>query len=204
MARRRDPENDGAMPGEDTTGNRGNIQQQNDFYLPGERVPGGGEPDPNSGAFGRSGETPRERITGEIPPSQPQVNQRSIVGTPSANPVSNTSPTGVAPRKPDVPMPQSGSSFSAPQPQLSQPPAPFQPMSQPPSSMMTSPMGGSTDQMGGSPDISSGPMLRMNSLFGSMGGLKGGGLGVPLDPMSNQKDDPISQLIAMLGQRQNA
>ena len=37
-----------------------------------------------------------------------------------------------------------------------------------------------------------------NALFGSMGGLQGGGLGVPLDPMSNATSDPISSLIESL------
>lgn len=41
-----------------------------------------------------------------------------------------------------------------------------------------------------------GPQRR--SLFGSMGGLKGGGLGVPLDPVSNQESDPITMLLQKL------
>jgi hypothetical protein len=47
-----------------------------------------------------------------------------------------------------------------------------------------------------------GAMLRSssNGMFGSMGGLKGGGLGVPLDPVSDQKSDPINDLINMLTQ----
>jgi hypothetical protein len=39
------------------------------------------------------------------------------------------------------------------------------------------------------------------NLYGSMGGLQGGGLGLPLDPVSDQKSDPISSLIQMLTQR---
>lgn len=48
-----------------------------------------------------------------------------------------------------------------------------------------------------------GPLLspmssQRRGLYGALGGLKGGGLGVPLDPTSNQASDPISGLISML------
>lgn len=39
---------------------------------------------------------------------------------------------------------------------------------------------------------------KMTNLFGSLGGLKGGGLGLPLDPTSNQTSDPIEGLIQLL------
>lgn len=39
---------------------------------------------------------------------------------------------------------------------------------------------------------------KMTNLFGSLGGLKGGGLGLPLDPTSNQISDPIDGLIQLL------
>lgn len=70
--------------------------------------------------------------------------------------------------------------------------------------MEPTPMAGSTDLMGsvpfqpmGSPDV--GTMVNSKAgLFGGLGGLKGGGLGVPLDPTSNTPNDPISGLIQLL------
>lgn len=38
-------------------------------------------------------------------------------------------------------------------------------------------------------------------LLGGSGGLTGGGLGVPFDPTSNQKSDPISSLMELLGKK---
>ncbi len=35
-------------------------------------------------------------------------------------------------------------------------------------------------------------------MFGSSGGLKGGGLGMPFDPTSNQKSNPIDTLLQQL------
>lgn len=43
-----------------------------------------------------------------------------------------------------------------------------------------------------------GPMAVSRGLFGRLGGLQGGGLGVPLDPVNDAKSDPISALIKML------
>lgn len=40
----------------------------------------------------------------------------------------------------------------------------------------------------------------LRSLFGGQGGLTGGGLGLPLDPTSNQSSDPISTLMQLLKQ----
>lgn len=79
----------------------------------------------------------------------------------------------VAPRKPMEPSPmaQMGSTMSTqPSPGV----IPFQPLPGPQS-------------MGG-----------RSNLFGSMGGLKGGGLGIPLDPVSDVASDPISTLIQLL------
>jgi hypothetical protein len=38
-----------------------------------------------------------------------------------------------------------------------------------------------------------------SALYGSMGGLQGGGLGLPLDPTSDQASDPIETLMKLLG-----
>lgn len=42
------------------------------------------------------------------------------------------------------------------------------------------------------------PMGSQRGLFGRMGGLMGGGLGVPFDPVSNAQSNPLSSLIAAL------
>jgi hypothetical protein len=79
---------------------------------------------------------------------------------------------GVAPRRPSEPDPMAGSSFQS---GMGGPGVlPFQPM--------PGPQGG----------------MAQGGLFGSMGGLKGGGLGVPLDPTSNAASDPIDTLIQLL------
>ena len=68
-----------------------------------------------------------------------------------------------------------------------------------------SPMAGSTFQSGvlpfaqfGSPDVGSLATPRSGGLYGESGGLMGGGLGVPLDPQSNQLSPSIEQLIQQL------
>lgn len=48
------------------------------------------------------------------------------------------------------------------------------------------------------PGVSLAKPRGMGSLFGSAGGLQGGGLGLPFDPVSNQKSLPIDGLIQML------
>jgi hypothetical protein len=40
--------------------------------------------------------------------------------------------------------------------------------------------------------------LRSGGMFGSMGGLQGGGLGMPFDPTANEQSDPISTLLQLL------
>lgn len=81
----------------------------------------------------------------------------------------------VAPRKPMEPSPMAsqGSSMQAPMPGV----LPFKPL--------PGPMMGTTQ----------------GRLFGSMGGLKGGGLGLPLDPISDVASDPIDTLIQLLMKR---
>jgi hypothetical protein len=79
-----------------------------------------------------------------------------------------------APARPGTPTPMAGSTF---QPEVPQGPGviPFEPLP-------------STDIMG----------VSRRGLFGSRGGLQGGGIGLPLDPTSNQASDPISGLIQLL------
>jgi hypothetical protein len=45
-----------------------------------------------------------------------------------------------------------------------------------------------------------GANLAMSRLFGKRGGLQGGGLGVPLDPVADEQSDPIALLMKLLGQ----
>lgn len=51
---------------------------------------------------------------------------------------------------------------------------------------------------GGAPGISLAKPRGMGALFGAQGGLQGGGLGLPFDPISNQKSPDISGLISLL------
>lgn len=79
-------------------------------------------------------------------------------------------------------------------------------MTAPGKSMYPSSMAGTTfsgpvpfDPMSGG-DLSPMAMPKQGGLYGSLGGLQGGGIGVPLDPASNAASDPISTLIeALLG-----
>lgn len=81
----------------------------------------------------------------------------------------------VAPKKPTEPSPMAstGSTMQAPMPGV----LPFKPLPPP----QGNPVGG--------------------GLFGSMGGLKGGGLGLPLDPVSDVASDPIDTLMQLLMKR---
>lgn len=83
--------------------------------------------------------------------------------------MSNPTPT-----RPRQPVPAQGS-VSAPPPQGV---VPFEPMGEPAMASLASPAAG--------------------GLFGSLGGLRGGGLGVPLDPINDAQGDQLSALIAML------
>lgn len=81
-----------------------------------------------------------------------------------------------APRQPQVPTPMAGTEQTmggGPQGTI-----PFTPM--------------------GGPDAASQASPRLRSLFGGGSGLTGGGLGVPLDPISNQQSDPINMLMQLL------
>ena len=87
---------------------------------------------------------------------------------------------GIAPRRPDQPTPHAGASetLGGPMPMPSMAPEPFSPMGMPMTSKLARPGGG--------------------SLYGSAGGLQGGGLGVPFDPTSDLESDPISTLMMLL------
>jgi hypothetical protein len=78
-----------------------------------------------------------------------------------------------APSRPRSPQPMAGSTFSPPPPTGGV--IPFEPM-------------GDT----------SGVSLARGRIFGKQGGLQGGGLGMPLDPMANEASDPIAMLMQLL------
>jgi hypothetical protein len=148
----------------------------------------------------RSGETPRERIPAPVPPPSGPVN---------------------VPQEPQEPQPQAGMQMSIPPPG----PVPFEPLPSEGPGVMTqiaglmgggggpqagplaglealstssmSPAMQSTEALLPSPAFQT-PRRQRGALFGSQGGLKGGGLGVPLDPVANQQSDPIATLIKLL------
>lgn len=119
---------------------------------------------------GRLGETPRERLP--VPPRGGEEPWKAYSGDPSGGGEQAHGAQGT-PDMPDQPSPVAGSTFTAPSGLT-----PFNPMS--------------------SPDVGSMATPKLRGLFGSSGGLTGGGLGVPLDPQSNQASDPISTLIKLL------
>jgi hypothetical protein len=73
----------------------------------------------------------------------------------------------------------------------------------PPRPRVPTPVAGAAGQPPQGPSVNS-PLppivsqARQRSLMGGLGGLTMGGLGVPFDPTSNQKSDPISSLMELL------
>jgi hypothetical protein len=120
-----------------------------------------------------AGMTPAPPQTGE-PPDVSQEGRSET--TPRENqPPQGAAPVTSTPKKPAEPSPMAGSSFQPPPIQGVQPFAPLP--SQPGVSLAKS---------------------RSQALYGSSGGLQGGGLGVPFDPVSDAQSDPISGLLQML------
>lgn len=121
-----------------------------------------------NGGQGQSGETPRERRIQDLP----DPSGSGPYNDSQHNQIHPPTPgSSAAPSRPRSPQSMAGSMSPGGV-------TPFSPMSD----MSTS----------------SGPQMALGRLFGQAGGLKGGGLGVPLDPASNQESDPISQLIKMI------
>jgi hypothetical protein len=76
-----------------------------------------------------------------------------------------------------------------------------QPTSMPP--MAPSPVAGqglvpSAPLPGPNPQALTSTLRGSGGMFGSQGGLQGGGFGLPFDPTSNQESDPISSLLKLL------
>lgn len=149
-------------------------QDQGPFDGPGGDFPG---TIPHGGITGN----PEVDPGGITDPSNPTEigGQGGMTGGPSPGQPSRGSESprerqGTAvPRRPMEPTPMAGSASPA-----SGGLQPFQPM--------------------GSPSVGSMATPRLRGLFGSSGGLQGGGLGVPLDPTSNDASPDISSLIAQL------
>jgi hypothetical protein len=135
-----------------------------------------GEPETRGtiGDESRSGESPRERAA--TPPPMPQTSQMRAPGGSVA-----------APSKPSSPTPMAGSTMLPPEQGVT----PFEPMNESggmaPRAQMRNP---------GMPVAGGGSMS--GGLLGSLGGLQGGGLGVPFDPASDQQSDPMSLLMELL------
>jgi len=162
----------------DNNGNPFDDQSQGSGIPTGNLAPqlGGGGMDEMMGGGERAG---GEGRFGEGPRERP----RPVPGGALPGPGPMTpQPYGAnaAPEMPHSPTPQAGSTFTS----------------------------GGTDGGGiipfppmGSADVGSMATPKLRGLFGSAGGLQGGGLGVPLDPISNQQSDPISSLIESLMQQ---
>lgn len=134
-----------------------------------------------SGIEGRHGEAPRENALGPSTGGN-DVTQRALGGGPGA--------AQATPPRPMSPTPMAGSSFDASQ-------------SGGPQGAALGAAGGSSSGVLpfsplGSPDVASLTAPKLRSVYGSQGGLTGGGLGVPLDPTSNTPNDPINGLIQLL------
>lgn len=140
-------------------------------YIPG--VTDVGQP-----GAGGAAESPRERqqlqgLMGGVGslPEAPQQHQQASVG--SDGPITST------PRQPSAPSPAANSTFQAGPPDVGamQGLQPFAPMQGPDAVSQASP--------------------KLRSLYGSQGGLQGGGLGVP-GSASPATNDPISLLLQQL------
>jgi hypothetical protein len=144
-------------------------------------IPEGGD-ELNRGAS-HVGTTPRENASVQMRPPMDQSDH-----APGQMP-GGGGESHATPMRPPQPTPEAGSSFQA-----------------------TS--GGDTTGQGGLtpfsplPQTDYAPLARSGGpgglqsgnggLFGSLGGLQGGGLGVPLDPTANEQSDPIDTLIKHL------
>lgn len=150
-------------------------------------VPGGPGGDNNDDLPPESGGTPPKSKSGVLTPHSQQG---------SEGPRENFGSRSIA----TPPSPQAPAPFSAAPGGGAVPPppmAPFDPLPSNPLGDIISP--GGPSPYGGPAAAGAGPQRR--SLFGTLGGLKGGGLGVPLDPVSNASSDPIDSLLSSLQRR---
>jgi hypothetical protein len=139
-----------------------------------------GEAGPAADDSGRVGETPREREEVRTRMPAPDVNRDEPKASGPGEQVGTYNEPGATPPRPRTPSPQAGQS----QVQAPPPAAPSGGL------MPFSPLP--------SPSVGSMATPRLRGLYGSQGGLTGGGLGVPLDPQSNQASDPIETLLSTL------
>ena len=117
------------------------------------------------------------------PAPPPEVTMRGPAQAGPVNPIGRGEETPrergeaqAALRRPSEPTPMAGDSFQAPSGGVT----PFSPMRTPSLGSLATPSQG--------------------GLYGSLGGLQGGGLGVPLDATPDAASDPITMLIKLLSQ----
>lgn len=142
----------------------------------------GGSGLPTVGPGGREGETPRERAS-EGRPGGGGMGGGGDVRLRTAGAGGGDGATQATPRRPSSPSPMAGSTFTPASGGAtgvggSPGVVPFEPMSSPNVGSLTTPVGG--------------------GLYGGAGGLTGGGLGVPLDPISNQQSSPLDMLLQII------
>jgi hypothetical protein len=160
------------------------------------RAPGGDPEQTDAGAFwGNIGQSLSEPVQGgEATAREPEADSpagqfyQDIWAPPQADADAQSGETprereaiqnpnsSAVPRQPSTPNPQAGATMVAPG-SVPGGVLPFKPLSSPSVGSMATP--------------------RLRGLYGAAGGLQGGGLGVPQDPVSNQLSNPIDQLLEL-------
>lgn len=136
---------------------------------------------PGPPAMGYGGDKDKGKVDPGVtnhPEGLPPIDSQRAGETSRERDVNRRAPGGMpTPGRPSTPTPMAGSTFQPGTEGGAGGVMPFNPMRGPSAASMVSSRG---------------------ALFGSQGGLQGGGLGVPLDPTSNSQSDPISTLISQL------
>lgn len=174
----------GIDPNEETLAGAGQgmIGIEEEPPIPGEEIlrelPGSFNP-----KEGQHSEGPRDRETGAGGGgrARPRTPPPPTMG---GGPAPAPSPTQPTPTRPIEPTPGAGHPSGGPGGGGGGGVVPFEPL--PPSGPMS-----------GSP-VFGGGGAQLRGLLGSQGGLSGGGLGLPFDPVADEKSDPIALLMAQL------
>lgn len=135
----------------------------------------------------RSAEKPRLRA-----PNSPELGGGDSTGARYGEKPRSRPPSGpvggpeAAPPRPDSPTPMAGSVQQPDLPASTAGVLPFEPMG---------------DTMGSLSSMAAPTTsrLRGSGLYGDLGGLQGGGLGVPFDPVADEDSDPINLLMKLMG-----
>lgn len=141
----------------------------------------GGSDTPMPGLAPTPTDTGVGRPTSTIAESTESPGERSVLGTGGMPPGASSAPGGITstPRAPSVPTPMAGA--ASPAMDSSAGVIPFTPMT--------------------GPDPVSTITAQSPTLYGSQGGLTGGGLGIPQDPTSRANNNSIEGLIQLLQQQ---